>query len=335
MPEMNDIVKLAVDTYHGKVEKYSMSQSLDVLHEAIVEANNGKDYLDIRDIRDGKCTRLFSLIETILANTVVEGFQGDEAFMNAVEFRNVPAGDKPVFIVEDSNLYTVRDGVDGNQGVRRQRAANRTAVEVPTAMRYIRIYEELSRVLSNRVDIVQCIDKVQRSFRQDILSKIYTLWASDKTDENGSKFNIAGSYAEDKMLDLISDVEAAAGGKQATIVGTMKAVRNLKESIISETAKDELHNMGYCGKFFGTPVVALPQTFKPGTKTRALNDNVLTVYAGDEKPIKVVYEGDPIVIPGQPEMNADLTQEYLYGMKYGVGLILSGDASGMGTYTMS
>ena len=31
MAEMNDIVKLAVDAYRGRVEKYSENQSMDVL----------------------------------------------------------------------------------------------------------------------------------------------------------------------------------------------------------------------------------------------------------------------------------------------------------------
>ena len=41
MPEMNDIVKLAVDAYHGNVEQYSVGQSQEVLWQALVEANGG------------------------------------------------------------------------------------------------------------------------------------------------------------------------------------------------------------------------------------------------------------------------------------------------------
>lgn len=76
MAEMNEIVKLAIDAYKGTVEKYSVKQSQDVLRQALVEANNGKTTLDLRAIRDGKCSGLFTLIEEILSNTVVEGLQG-------------------------------------------------------------------------------------------------------------------------------------------------------------------------------------------------------------------------------------------------------------------
>lgn len=76
MPEMNEIVKLAIDAYHGTVEKYTVGQSNEVLRQALVEANGGSTVLNYKNIRDGKCNGLFALVEEILSNTVVEGLQG-------------------------------------------------------------------------------------------------------------------------------------------------------------------------------------------------------------------------------------------------------------------
>ena len=76
MNEMNDIVKLAIDAYHGNVEKYSVAQSMETLQKALVEANGGSTKLNYKNIRDGKCNGLFALIEEILSRTVVEGLQG-------------------------------------------------------------------------------------------------------------------------------------------------------------------------------------------------------------------------------------------------------------------
>lgn len=76
MENMKDIVKLAVDSYKGRVEKYSTEQAQDVIRQVLIEANNGKTSLNYKDIRDGKCNGLFTLIEEILSKTVVEGLQG-------------------------------------------------------------------------------------------------------------------------------------------------------------------------------------------------------------------------------------------------------------------
>lgn len=63
------------------------------------------------------------------------------------------------------------------------------------------------------------------------------------------------------------------------------------------------------GKFYGTPVVALPQRHKVGSTDFVFADNIITVVAGDDKPIKVVREGDATMIMGDPLKNQDLTQE--------------------------
>lgn len=334
MAEMKDIVKLAVDGYKGNVEKYSVAQSQEVLRQALVEANNGSTVLNYKDIRDGKCNGLFSLIEEILSRTVVEGLQGDEYFNALVDFRNVAEGDQNLFLVEDNNLFVVAEAADGTQGIRRQRLGGVKETSIPTSLKVVRIYEELNRVLAGRVDFNEFIRKVAESFRQKLLNDIYALWSGATAADMGgvAYFPTAGTYDEDDLLDLISHVEAAAGGKTATIIGTKKALRNLKESIMSDGAKDELHNMGYFGKFFGTPCVAVPQRHQIGSTNFVLDDDVLTIIAGDDKPIKVVYEGNPIVLMGDPMTNADFTQEYLYGEKYGMGIVLAGGNSGIGRY---
>ena len=296
MAEMKDIVKLAVDSYKGRVEKYTVGQSQEALRQALIEANGGSTKLNYKAIRDGKCNGLFTLIEEILSRTVIEGVQSDDFFNAFVDYRNVAEGDKNLFIVEDSTLFVVDDVADGNQGIRRQRLGGSTETSIPTSMKMVRIYEELNRVLSGRVDFNTFIDKVAKSFSQKILNDIYTLWAGATAADMGgvAYFPTAGTYNEDDLLDVISHVEAAAGGKTATIVGTKKALRNLKESIMSDGAKEEYHNMGYAGTFFGTPVVAIPQRHQVGNTNFVFQDDVLTIVAGDDKPIKFCSNNNPL-----------------------------------------
>ena len=289
MADMNDIVKLAVDAHRGNVEKYSVKQSQETLRQALIEANNGKTSLNYRDIRDGKCNGLFTLIEEVLSATVVEGLQGDEYFNALVEFRNVAEGDSPVFLVKDRNLFVVAEAADGTQGIRRQRLGGVSETTIPTSLKVVRTYEELNRVLSGRVDFNEFIDKVAESFEQKLLNDIYALWSGATADQMGGTtyFPTAGAVSEDELLELISHVEAAADGKTATIVGTKKAVRNLAQSIMADSAREDLYNYGYYGKFYGTPVVVTPQRHKIGSTEFVLDDSILTIIAGDDKPIKV------------------------------------------------
>lgn len=337
MADMNEIVKVAIDAYRGNLKTYSTEQSMELLQKALVEANNGKTSLDYRAIRDGKCAGLFTLLEEVLKRTVVEGLQGDEYFNALVDFRNVAEGDKNLFLVEDSNLFVVAEAADGTQGIRRQRLSGVNEVSINTSLKVVKIYEELNRILSGRVDFNTFISKVGESMRARLLEDIYILWNTATAADFGgvSYFPTAGAYDEDELLKLIDHVEAAANGKPATILGTKKAVRNLAPSIQGTDSKSDLYNLGYYGKFYGTPVVTTPQRHKVGSTDFTLRDDMLTIIAGDDKPIKVVYEGDPLVIPGNPLDNGDLTQEYLYGEKYGLGIVLAGGNAGIGRYELA
>lgn len=333
MTDMKDLVKLAVDAHRGTVEKYSVGQSQETLREALIELNGGSTKLDYRAIRDGRCTGLFTLIEEVLSQTIVDSLAGNAFMDTMVDFRNVAEGDKNLFLVEDSTLFVVDEVANGTQAIRRQRYPGVQEVTIPTTMKMVRIYEELNRVLSGAVDFNHLIDLVAASFSRKIVDDAFGLWANITAADIGGAtyFPTAGSYDEDDLLDLIAHVEAAAGGKPATIIGTKKALRVLKESIQAISAKEELHNWGYYGKFFGTPTVALPQRHVVGTTTFLLPDDSLTIVAGDEKPIKFVYEGDPIVFMRDPILQADITQEYVYGEKYGLGIVMAGNA-GVGRY---
>lgn len=333
MADMKDIVKLAVDGFKGNVEKYSASQAQDALREALIDANNGSTTLNYRDIRDGKCQGLFTLIEEILDKTIWDELTENDYFNALVDYRNVALGDQNLFVVRDSDLFAVADIAEGTQSIRRQRLGGANEVSIPTVLKAVRIYEELNRVLAGRVDFNEMIARVGKSFRAQLLNDIYSLWIGATAEQMGGNtyFPAAGAYDEDDLLDLIAHVEAAAGGRTATIIGTKKAIRNLAPSIMADSAKEDLYNMGYYGKFYGSPVVVTPQRHKIGTTQFVLDDNLLTIVAGDDKPIKCVYEGDPLMIMGDPLKNADLTHEYFYASRWGMGIVLAQN-TGIGRY---
>lgn len=334
--EMNDIIQVAVDAYHGNTVKYSTQDSMEMLRNALIELNGGSTKLNYKNIRDGKCNGLFALVEEILARTVVDGLQGDEFFNAFVDFRNVALGDQNLFEVEDDNLFVVAKAADGTQGIRRQRLAGMTQVAVPTELRVVKIYEELNRVLSGQVDFNKMIQKVGESFRQQLLNDIYALWMGATAADLGGNtyFPAAGNYDEATLLTLIEHVEAAAGGKKATIIGTKAALRPLAPAVQGVDSQNDLYNLGYYGKFYGSDVVCIPQRHKLGTTQFVYDDKMLTIVAGEDKPIKVVHEGEATIIPGDLYKNADLTQDYLYMEKYGLGLILAGGNAGIGRYQM-
>ena len=337
MTDHNEIVRLAIDAYHGNVAKYTKEQSVDVLRQALVEANNGSTKIDYKAMRDGKCNETFAIVEEILRQTIVEGLTEDMFFMNMVDFRNIALGDRNEFIIEDSNLFEVADAAEGTQGIRRQRIGGSESKQIRTGLKVVKIYEELNRILAGQVDFNTLISKVSESFRRQLLDDIFAAWNTATADDFGGTtyFPAAGSYNEDELLDLISHVEAAAGGRPATILGTKKALRNLAPSIQGVESKGDLYNMGYYGSFYGTKTVAMPQRHKVGSTDFIFPDNTLQIIAGEERPIKCVYEGTSTIIMGAPTSNMDLTQDFYYAERMGIAVVTAGSFCGMCRYEIA
>lgn len=324
MPNIdNKLVKLGVDTYFNRVENYSTEKSLEVLRNALIEANNGSTKLNIKDIRDGKCNGLFSLVEVIVDRINEEGLHGDEFFVNFIEDRNMALGDSPVFHVTDDSLFAVAEISNGNQSVRRQRIEGGSDVTVKTVNYGVRIYEELDRVLSGRIDFNEFVDRVGRSFTRHDLDTAYMAW-TEMIKSLQAPYKETGTFSEDKLLDLIDHVEASTGAT-AVIVGTRKALRKVTTAVVSDEAKSDMYNMGYYGKFNGTAMIVMKQRHKVNSKEFILPDDMIYVFAGDSKPVKRVTEGETTMLMGDPMKNQDLTQEFLMTKKSGTCIVIDRD----------
>lgn len=330
---MNDVIKLAVDMYKGHVAgNYSASDSKEVIRQALIEANGGSTTLDFRAVRDGQCNKLFALIEEIITKTVIEGLPDSCPLFNYVDFRNLAEGDTNVFEIEDDGLFFVAEIADGTQGLRRQRMEGGEELTIRTKLKGIKIYEELRRILAGRVDILKMIDKVSESFQKQINNDIYAVVVG-AFEGLVAPFKESGSFDEAKLTAIIDHVEAATG-QTAKIIGSKQAVRKITgvKGSDSDSAKEDLYAMGYYGHFYNTPILVMNNAHKVGSKEFILGDD-LYIVAGEDKFVKFVTEGDTLIINGNPLDNADLSQEYLMAMRYGMKVIFASE--GFGHYALS
>ena len=327
-----NLIKLAVDSYKGHVAgNYSVDDSMEVLRQALVEANGGSTKLDYRAIRDGKCNGLFAIVEEIINKTVIEGLPESCPLFDYVDYRNLAEGDTNIFEIRDNGLFVVSDIADGTQGLRRQRLTGGEEITVKTQLKGIKIYEELRRVLAGRVDFNELIDKVAESFQNKINNDIY---AAVKAGFDGliSPYKESGSFDESKLTAIIDHVEAATG-KKAFILGSKQAVRKITgvKGADSTSAKEELFAMGYFGHFYTTPIIVMENAHKVGSTDFVLG-NDLYIVASDDKFVKFVTEGDTLIIPGDALGNADLSQEYFMAERYGISVVF---AEAFGEYALS
>jgi hypothetical protein len=245
-----------------------------------------------------------------------------------IETKNGEWGDKPEFLVPDNSLLTVDVVANGTQGIRRQRLIGGQKVPLTPVNKAIKIYEELILILSGRIDWVEFVNRVAKSFEREFYASV----AKQFNNLSTARFTVtaSGSPSESGLLNLIEKVEAATG-KTAYVLGTRTALRNFPMSQIGETVKDDYYDVGFSQRFNGTPCIRL-KNYLDAAGNFVLSDTRVYVIAGDDKFIKHYIEGEPIVIARDAADNADLTQEYTVIRREGTAVVVS-DTMGVYDFT--
>ena len=322
--EKLQVVKLATDMIANRVPANfaDTSKNSDALIDALIEANGGSSEISFKNFNRGNAC--FEIIEEIIPLIVHEGLNGNEFFMNLVDYRNIALGDDIDFWTEDKTELIVSDAAYGVTGIRRQRLGNKEKYNIDTRLKVVKVYEELKRLLAKRIDFNEFIKKVADAFLKDRYNEIYTAFDGISATTRGlnSTYVQSGTYSEDALLTQIQHVEAA-NEAVATIIGTKTALRKIATAVVSDEAKSDMYNMGFYGKFNGTNMIWVPQRHKVGTDEFLLNDNKIYIIAGDEKPIKYVTKGEGIMSVNDPLQSADFTMNYLYAEEAGVGVAFS------------
>lgn len=319
---VNDTLELTKAIIRNEVPKeYTSKDAQSALRQSLIELNGGSDQFSARNFRPG--TEMFDFVEKYLDVVVNEGLKGDEFFMNYVEYINVNEGDKNIFYTEDKDTFVVSEIGRGNQGIRRQRLGWGEQFSVPTSPKAIRVYEHLSRIMSNRVDFSVLTQRVAASIQKHQYMDIFKLFTSLSATTQGmyAQATYTGTYDEDSILDVIQHVEAD-NEAPATIIGTLKALRQLEMDVVADQAKTDMYMMGYYGRFNGIPTFRIESRYAEGTRDFIFPDDKLYIVAGQDKFIKFVTEGQPLLNTVSALDNMDLTQEYFYIWQYGVAMWL-------------
>lgn len=317
--------KLCIDAYRGVPTAFAEGNPTDVIVNKIKEANNGSTTIDYKAIRDGKCPELFAVIEELIDVALDVATLEDSPLKDMIETKNGEWGDKPEFLVPDNSLLTVDVVANGTQGIRRQRLIGGQKVPLTPVNKAVKIYEELILILSGRIDWVEFVNRVAKSFEREFYASV----AKQFNNLSTARFTVtaSGSPSEAGLLNLIEKVEAATG-KTAYVLGTRTALRNFPMSQIGETVKDDYYDVGFSQRFNGTPCIRL-KNYLDAAGNFVLSDTRVYVLAGDDKIIKHYIEGEPIVIARDAADNADLTQEYTVIRREGIAVVVSAT---MGVY---
>lgn len=317
---MNDLRQLCIDVYNGVDVKFENGETgNDLIVNAINKAFGNIDMSNAQAVREalayGKVD--FAIINEVISTAIDLTTEDGSAIWDFVDYKNGALGDKNEFYVEGSDLLRVDVVTRGTQGVRRQRMLSKK-ISVETVTKAIKIYDEISRIASGRINWAAFVDKIGKSFANDRFNAVVSAFGNITASGDYAK---GSSFSESAMIDLLTTVEN--DGNKPKIFGSLQALRNLAMAQTGETIKDDYYNMGYMGKFNGYDCFRIAGKNVPNNK--------LFVVGADEKFIKIYDEGDTLTIPHDFTETADMTQELQVQRTYGVTVAMG---SKVGVYTI-
>lgn len=312
---MNPIVQMGIDLYHNRVANYSATEAQEMLRKSLAEVAGVEDgKISYKAMRKNK-TAIFEILEETLEQLVSEGLE--DQFSEFAEIRNLKMGDTNVFKIKNADLFHIAVTADGHGNHLRQRVKDDQEISVVPRTYQIKIYEEFHRFLTGKIDWTDMINTISKSFlvklRNDIYDAVYTSY-----DKLKAPYQESGKFELEKLTEVAAHVEAQTGS-DVTILGTKKALSKISPELVSDRMKDEFNATGFYGRIAGYDTREIKQSHKMNSHEFAINDDFLMVIPTSiDKFVKIVNEGDAIILETEAGKNADLTLEYDFIMKQGI-----------------
>lgn len=313
----NEVAKMAIDYYKGEgdISKFSRHDAMEALRKELITANGGSEKLTPKSFRNNP--QLFAIVEEALDYLIEEGLKGQ--FDMFVETVVVEHGDIKVFTVKENRLFDVALIADGTGDLHRDRL-DTGELTVRTQIYGVGVYEELSRLLAGRVDFTELVDNVARSYENKIQNEIYNA-VYNSFDQLSATYGVTGTFSEAKLDELIAHVEAGTG-MEAMIIGTKQALGKITSARESDSMKEKYNQFGYYGSYHGTEMMEIRQAHKVGTDEFAIDNNfLLVVPKTPDKFVKLVLEGDSMILESDETSRKDLQRDYIFIKKAGIAVL--------------
>ena len=297
--EITKLVELGIAAATGKIPaEYSASDVNETLREELKAFNSYSYYRANKNL-------LFQLIEEI-ANVVVPK-KVIAQFGSFAEVQSVNPGEKIVFkqrtgVARGKRFVTVA----GEYGTYRTFNVDSRDITMSPRVYAGAAILELGDFLCGRVDMAELMDIIIEGLSDSIYNEVQgalkaAISAEDRPAAN--KAVVAGFDAKefDKIINTV-----AAYGDSVTIYCTRAFATTLYNQpgwagdanpMTALQDYNDVREMGYVGRYKGTNVVLLEQSFVDESNTEKLVDDeyAYIIPAGKEKPVKIGIEGGTLI----------------------------------------
>lgn len=324
--------KLMLDYSHDMLDGISAREANDKIVEIfrnIIGCDEKSTKAEIRRGIRRNQNLIFDLIEVVIDDALISGWQENPFFKEFVEVRNLAMHDKNEFYVPDDSVLSVMKVSGNHHDLLRQRLGAGKTFSVETSWYGIKVYAEFERLLTGLEDFSTLVGKITEAFDRYVNQALYETLIGIGTTLGSQwyKASAINDTTKETLRTLVMDVSMATGS-EVVIMGTYAALSKVYDltnvSWASGDMKNEKYATGRFGYWEGIRLVELKQGFKLNDTTQYLiaNDVLFIMPVGIEPMIKLVYEGDTQTYQVQNAgTHMDMTYDYEVQTKMGIGVI--------------
>lgn len=273
--------------------------------------------------RENKNT-IFSLIEETIDDVLPKKVL--EQYGQFAEIKTFAQGDKPVFTqrITTAAKRRAKQFITkvGLAGVYEVFKLDGKSYEVPTSAFGGAAQIGFEEFLDGRVDFADVLDIVMEGLDECVYLEIERALKGAVTNLQAANKATENSFVESAMDNLISVADSYG---QATIYCTYEFAATMvpAEGWVSDDMKNQKWNNGYLANYKRHRVIVLPQSYEDETNAVKVIDPAyawIIPTGGNDKPVKVAFEGQAIV---NEYVNRDLSREVQVYKKLGVAAIIT------------
>lgn len=180
-------------------------------------------------------------------------------------------------------------------------------------------YIEFEQFLDGQFDWNELVDLILEGIEDRIMEEVYDALIATYNDLPAANKVSSSSFDPDEMVSLLTTVKAYGGN--ANIICTPEFAATIMSATgwVADADKEDYRNQGYVGRFAGSNVIVLPQSFEDETNSSKIFNPqyafvIPTGGTADERIVKVALEGQTIV---DEVKNPDSSMEFSAYKKLG------------------
>lgn len=240
----------------GEVEGFSKKEVNDKIvskFRAAIGCDETSTAKEIRKAIRRNQSVVYDLIEEVIDNMMITGWQNDPFMMKYVDQKNLALGDKNEFYVEDDSMLSVMTISGNHHDIIRQRLGSGSKTSVTTYWVGLKVYAEFERLMTGVEDWSTFVSKIYEAYDLYIKETIYNTMVGYK-DSIAATFKKTGSVTAETLRELCELIERVTG-HPVVIMGTRTALRKVtalqNAQFISDAMKNEHYTTGMLGMWEG------------------------------------------------------------------------------------